>query len=110
MARLDRLGPAAKEVAQQPSANLEAEAHLKAGLELTKTLPETELALRIALAVPLIATRGYPAKDLEETYLGAGTLAEALGRDAELFTVWRGLWNCYICLGNQPGHPREGHM
>ena len=55
----------AGELAAGRSANLEAIAHLSKGLELVGTLPDApehldeELALRLAIGGPLIATKGY---------------------------------------------------
>jgi predicted ATPase len=91
----------AGERATRNSANLEAIAHLNKGLELLGTLPnasehlDEEFALRIALGGPLIATKGYPATEVEQTYSRAWTLCNQPGRSAEPFPVLRGLWNCY---------------
>ena len=55
----------AGELAAGRSANVEAIAHLSKGLELIGTLPDApehldeELALRLAIGGPLIATKGY---------------------------------------------------
>jgi predicted ATPase len=87
------------------SANLEAIAHLSKGLELVETLPATperldeELALRLAIGGPLIATEGIATPEVEQTYSRASALCEQLGRSAELFPVLRGLWNCYFVRG-----------
>jgi predicted ATPase len=95
----------AGELAAGRSANLEAIAHLSTGLELVETLPNgqqelgEELALRIAIGGPLIATKGYPAAEVERTYSRASTLCDQLGRSTELFPVLRGLWNCYVVRG-----------
>jgi predicted ATPase len=95
----------AGELAAGRSANLEAIAHLSKGLELIGTLPdapeqlEEELALRLAIGGPLIATKGYPALEVERTYSRAWVLCQELGRSAELFPVLRGLWNCYFTRG-----------
>ena len=95
----------AGELAAGRSANLEAIAHLSKGLELVGTLPDApehldeELALRMAIGGPLIATKGYPAPEVERTYSRAWALCDQLGRSAELFPVLRGLWNCYFVRG-----------
>jgi tetratricopeptide (TPR) repeat protein len=87
------------------SANLEAIAHLSKGLDLIETLPATperleeELALRLAIGGPLIATKGIATTEVERTYSRASALCEQLGRSAELFPVLRGLWNCYFVRG-----------
>jgi class 3 adenylate cyclase/predicted ATPase len=95
----------AGELAARRSANLEAIAHLSKGLELVGTLPNVsdhlgeELALRLAIGGPLIATNGYPAPAVERTYSRAWALCDQLGRSAELFPVLRGLWQCYLVRG-----------
>ncbi|MGH6918219.1 MAG: ATP-binding protein, partial [Geminicoccaceae bacterium] len=95
----------AGELAAGRSANLEAIAHLSKGLELVGTLPATpegldeELALRLAIGGPLIATKGIATPEVERTYRRASALCEQLGRSAELFPVLRGLWNCYFVRG-----------
>ena len=94
----------AGERASGRSANIEAIAHLNKGLELAACLSdarqsEEELALRIAIAGPLIATKAYSAPEVEWTYSRALDLCERLKREAELFPVLRGLWNCYFVRG-----------
>jgi predicted ATPase len=44
----------------------------------------------------LIATKGYGAPEVEQTFLRAQQLCERLGRLSDLFAVLRGLWNCYL--------------
>ena len=95
----------AGELAAGRSANVEAIAHLSKGLELLGTLPDApehldeELALRLAIGGPLIATKGYAAPEVERTYSRAWALCDQLGRSAELFPVLRGLWNCHLVRG-----------
>ena len=95
----------AGELAAGRSANAEAVAHLSKGLELIGTLPnasaylEEELALRMAIGGPLMATQGYGAPEVECTYNRASALCEQLGRSAELFPVLRGLWSYYNVRG-----------
>ena len=95
----------AGELAAGRSANVEAIAHLSKGLELIGTLPDApehldeELALRLAIGGPLMATKGYAAPEVERTYSRAWALCDQLGRSAELFPVLRGLWNCYLVRG-----------
>ena len=95
----------AGELAASHSADLEAIAHLNKGLELVGTLPATpeglneELTLRLAIGLPLIATKGIASSEAERTYRRASALCEQLGRSAELFPVLRGLWNCYFVRG-----------
>ena len=67
------------EKAARNSAHVEAITHLTQGLELLKTLPATpersqqELPLHIALGASLIATKGYAAPEVEQTYARAGS-------------------------------------
>ena len=95
----------AGERAARRSANLEAIAHLNKGLELLETLPDAsesldeEFALRMVIGGPLIATKGYPALEVEQTYSRAWALCDQPGRSAERFPVLRGLWNCYLNRG-----------
>ena len=95
----------AGELAAARSANVEAIAHLSKGLELVGTLPETpeqldeELALRLAIGGPLIATKGNAAPEVERTYSRAWALCEQLGRSDELFPVLRGLWTDHLVRG-----------
>ena len=82
-------------------AHLEAITHLRQGLALLSTLPETpdrvqrEVDLLIALGASLLATKGYAAPELGETYTYARHLCQHLGNPRQLFTVLRGLWNYY---------------
>jgi predicted ATPase len=95
----------AGELAAGRSANIEAIAHLSKGLELVEALPaapehlDEELALRLAIGGPLLATKGYPAPEVERNYSRAWALCDQLDRSAELFPVLRGLWQCYLVRG-----------
>jgi predicted ATPase/DNA-binding winged helix-turn-helix (wHTH) protein len=88
--------------ALERSANAEAVAHLRTGLELLKALPETtehvqhELVLHLALGAALIATQGYAASAVEQTYTRARHLCQYLEDPRQLFPVLRGLWNFYF--------------
>jgi tetratricopeptide (TPR) repeat protein len=79
------------------SANLEAIAHLRAGLARLHHLAsgasrsKWELSLQLALGAPLIATRGFASGEVETAYLRAQDLSRELGRDTDLFTALRGL-------------------
>ena len=64
-----------------------------------------ELALRLAIGGPLIATKGYAAPEVERTYSRAWALCDQLGRSAELFPVLRGLWNCHFVRGELRAGP-----
>jgi class 3 adenylate cyclase/predicted ATPase len=95
----------AGELAAAHSANVEATAHIGKALELIGTLQngtehlEEELALRLAIGGPLIATRSEGAPEVEANYSRAWALCDQLGRSAELFPVLRGLWHCYFVRG-----------
>jgi TOMM system kinase/cyclase fusion protein len=79
------------------SANAEAISHLTKGLELLKTLPDTperaqhELTLQIALSMPLTATKGYAASEVERVFTRALELCRQLGETPQLCPVLIGL-------------------
>jgi TOMM system kinase/cyclase fusion protein len=83
------------------SAHVEAIAHLRQGLGLLKTLPETpeqlqrEVDMHIALGASLIATKGQATPEVRETYTRAQQLCERLEEPHQLFPALRGLWNNY---------------
>jgi class 3 adenylate cyclase/predicted ATPase len=87
--------------AVERSANMEAIAHLTKALELLKTLPDTpertqqELTLQIALGVPLRATKGYAAPEVEKAYTRARELCQEVEENPQLFMVLLGLWAFY---------------
>jgi class 3 adenylate cyclase/predicted ATPase len=84
--------------AVQRSANVEAINHLTRGLELLKTLPDSpeharrELALLIALGVPLRAMKGFAAPEVGKAYARALELCQREGETSQLVPVLRGLW------------------
>jgi predicted ATPase len=86
----------------QRSAHVEAIAHLRQGLELLQTLPETpqrlqrEVDMHIALGASLLAVRGYAASEVRETYTSAQQLCQHLDDPHQLFPVLRGLWSYYL--------------
>jgi len=88
--------------AVERSANTEAISHLTKGLELLQTLPDTpervqqELTLQIALGVPLIATKGFAAPEVERTYARALDLCRQVGETPHLFLVRGGLWRFHL--------------
>jgi class 3 adenylate cyclase/tetratricopeptide (TPR) repeat protein len=88
------------------SANSEAVAHLTNALELLGRLPESverkrrEMRLRIALALPLIAIRGYAAAEVDEVLCRARDLCRETGEDTELFRVLRLLWAFHTVRGD----------
>lgn len=80
------------------SANEEAIAHLKSGLELVHLLPQTlesfqqELNLQTTLGKALIATKGYASLEVEQVYQRSRELCQELGTTPQLFSVLWGLW------------------
>jgi class 3 adenylate cyclase/predicted ATPase len=91
----------AGERAVRLSVNVEAISHLTRGLELLKTLPDTpgraqqELALQIALGVPLRAVRGLAAREVGRAYARARELCQQVGGTPEIAPVLWGLWEFY---------------
>jgi predicted ATPase len=83
------------------SAHVEAIAHLRQGLALLQTLPETPQRLQrkvdmlISLGASLLAVKGYAASEVEQTYTRARQLCQSLENPHQLFPVLRGLWNYY---------------
>jgi class 3 adenylate cyclase/tetratricopeptide (TPR) repeat protein len=87
-------------------ANREALQNFKNAFRLFEGMPiglerdREELALRLELGLPLIATRGYASEEVEDHYNGTVHLSKRLSdRDAE-FTSTRSLWNCVYDRGN----------
>jgi predicted ATPase len=95
----------AGERAAARSANLEAVRHFTRALELlpasadTPEAAERELALRIAVAVPMQLVRGYGAAEVEATYARARGLCQRLGETPQIFPVLHGLWRFYVVRG-----------
>ena len=91
--------------AVERSANIEAIAHLSDGLAQVQHLPEgverdqLELDLRVALGVPLIASRGYASLEVEKTYARARELSEKLGGSPQFANIVWGLWVRYLTGG-----------
>src|SRR5262249_6637813 len=88
--------------ASERSAHVEAVRHLRTGLALLQTLPETpqrlqrEVDLLIAMGASLLAVKGYAAAEVRETYTFAQQLCARLDDPHQLFPVLRGLWNYYL--------------
>jgi predicted ATPase len=82
--------------AVERSANAEAIAHLTRGLEVLNALPDSperthrELDLQIALGAPLMATRGYAAPEVGQTYAPGSGAVSAGGRTVS--TLWSTVW------------------
>jgi class 3 adenylate cyclase/predicted ATPase len=88
----------AGDLAIRRSANREAAGHLGRAIELLRLLSvsaerdASELAIRIKLSGPLIATGGYITSELTENYARAGELCTSLGDDKHAFPVMYGQW------------------
>ena len=88
----------AGEIAIKRSANLEAVRHLNRAIDQVQLCPESrerdinELAIRISLSGPLIATRGYVTAELANNYARASKLCTKLGEDKSKFPVMYGQW------------------
>jgi TOMM system kinase/cyclase fusion protein len=88
--------------ASERSAHVETISHITKGLELLQTWPETpqrhqrEVDMLIALGASLIATKGYGAPEVEQTYLCAQHLCQHLEDPQRRFAVLRGLCGYYI--------------
>ena len=98
----------AGQYAIEHSAYVEALAHLRQGLVLTATLPDTperlqhDLTLSIALGMTLAVTQGYAAPEVEQAYLQARECCRKVGDPVPLFTVLRGLWLVYLVRAEVP--------
>jgi TOMM system kinase/cyclase fusion protein len=83
------------------SGNIEAIGHLTQGLEVLQILPDTpertqrELTLQTALGVPLLATKGFGAPEVERVYGRARELCRQVGETPQLFPALWGLWWFY---------------
>ena len=79
------------------SANVEALAHLKYGLDVPRRLPDTpertqlELTLLLPLGTVLMSTKGYGDPEVEHAYARARHLCAQVGAASSLFPVLRGL-------------------
>ena len=88
----------AGERAAAQSAHEESIHLLQQALEATHTLPDSperarqELAIQIALGVPLTATRGYGAPEVRQAYARAQELCQLIGDPTQHFAALYGLW------------------
>ena len=95
----------AGENALQRHANQEAIKHLTQALALVPALPDTpartqqELVLRQTLAVPLVATQGYAAPEVEHMYSRAYTLCQQVDDAHQTRHVLLGMWRVYNMRG-----------
>jgi class 3 adenylate cyclase/tetratricopeptide (TPR) repeat protein len=84
------------------SAYVEAVHHLQAALDLLGQLPasahrnEHEIALRSALGVGLVTTRGYAAPEVEQNCSLAHALCRTLGDVPQLIPTLYGLWSYHL--------------
>ena len=91
------------------SANMEAIAHLRSGLECAQALvpgpsrSRFELSLQLALGGSLIATRGFASNEAEAAYQRAQELGRELQSESDLFAALRGLAYVYLVRANLPG-------
>jgi predicted ATPase/class 3 adenylate cyclase len=92
--------------AAELSANAEAIGHLKNGLEVLKSVPESrrrdelELDLQTALGMPLIATKGYGGKETGAVYARAQELCSRLSCGVQqLFPILYGQWAYHCVIG-----------
>jgi len=80
----------------------EAAALLGKALELLEAFPDNhervhqELALRLALGVPLLMTRGYAAPEVEQTFARARELCKQLTDSPQLLPALAGLYRFYF--------------
>jgi tetratricopeptide (TPR) repeat protein len=88
--------------ALRSSAHQEAVAHFRKGLEVLSDLPETpernrlELDLLIALGPALMATEGFSAPDLIQTYSRAHELCQHMEATPQYTQALMGLWQFYV--------------
>jgi predicted ATPase len=98
------LGQAAENAAQRYAPH-EVIALLTTGLGLLATLPDTpararqELELQMALGPALMATKGYAASEVEQTYARARALCVQVGNTSQLFRALQGLFGFYTHRG-----------
>src|SRR5262249_41325753 len=93
--------------AMQRSANVEAIAHLRQGIALLATLPDTparlqaELTFQATRGPALMATRGYATPEVAATYHRARELCQQAGDTSELFPV---LWGLFLLYQGRAEH------
>jgi predicted ATPase len=84
--------------AMQRSANIEAIDHLRKGLELLRTIPDSperdrlELDLQTHLGAAQTAAKGFAAPEVQDAYVRARSLCVSLEDPSQIFPVLRGLW------------------
>jgi predicted ATPase len=87
------------------SAHQEAIRHLTRGLEILTRLPDTpertqrELTLSVALAAPLLMTKGYSAADVAHAYRRIQHLCHQVGEASQVFPALYGLCVFHLVRG-----------
>jgi predicted ATPase len=87
------------------SANAEAIHYFANAIGLLKELPaspqhaQDELALQVTMAVPLMASKGYGAPEVEQTFARAAELCRRLSDSTQVFSVLRGLHRFNLVRG-----------
>jgi class 3 adenylate cyclase len=95
------------------SANIEAAAHLRRGVEILAAQPNSdermrlELALQLSLGPAVMATRGFGAPEAEAAYRRARELSETLRDSRSLFAS---LWGLWLALGQTDEHGHRLHL
>jgi predicted ATPase len=88
------------------STHVEAISHLRKGLKVLATLPDTpqrmqhELLFYVALGMSLVVVRGYADPDVQRVYMRSRDLCSEVGDTPRLFQVLRGLVMFYLVRGN----------
>ena len=91
--------------AYEHSAHVEAISYINRGLAVLDDLADSEqrrrqeLALQLTLGPVLMATKGYAAPEVEQTWTRARLLCEHTGKTSKKFQVLVGLWNFYWVSG-----------
>ena len=91
------------------SANMEAIAHLRSGLECAQAVVpgasrlRFELSLQLALGGPLIATKGFASREAEAAFQRAQELSRELLSEADLSAALKGLGHVYHVRANLRG-------
>jgi class 3 adenylate cyclase/predicted ATPase len=94
--------------AMERSANVEAVGHLTKGIASLKQLADTparlqqELECQTALGTALMATRGYAAPEVAQTYSRARELCQQVGEVPQLFSALWGIWYFYAVRPEVP--------
>jgi predicted ATPase len=102
----------AGERAAKRSANLEAVAHYRRGLDIVETLgdlsgrEELKLRLLIAFGLALMNTRSTTDPEIASMYERARCLASKIGRPADLFKAVWGSWMTAVTGGDMPAIQR----